>query len=117
MRVRVIPASAADLSTSVVFDPRPGQTYAGPAFRGDGLLVLARQPVQTAAGSDAVGVVLDPSDGSAREEFALSGRVVEQDYDSTGTYLLTLHDDGTVHWQGAGTDGTLQIKGAMAAAW
>lgn len=62
-------------------------------------------------------MVLDPSDGSTRAEFPLSGRVIEQDYDKTGTYLLTIHDDGTVHWQGAGTNGTLQVKGAIAAAW
>ena len=99
------------------FAPPEGTTYAAPAFRADGMLVVARQPVDPTSQQAATGVVLDPADGRFLAEFALDGRVVDQDYDRTGTFLLTTYDGGRLAWQGAGRSGVLRTSGVTAAAW
>ncbi len=118
-RIRVLdPATATSLEDGQVFEPPAGQTYAAPVFRRDGGLVVARQDADPKSKRPATAVVLEPSDGTVLVEFPLDGRVFDQDYDRTGTYLLTTYSDGRVGWIGAGSRGILVRSGKIrAAAW
>lgn len=93
--------------------------WTAPAFRSDGTLVVAEQPAFATAedGVDATGVVLDPRSGSELARFPLGGSVAAQRYDATGTYLLTVHQDESLDWRGAGGGGQISAGGILDAAW
>lgn len=118
-RIRLLdPRTATSLDDGQVLAAPDGQTYVAPAFRRDGMLVVARQDADPDSAGRAAGVVLDPEDGRVVAEFALDGRVVAQDYDRSGTYLLTTYSNGRVAWKGAGSSGVLRRSGpAIAASW
>lgn len=116
--IRLVRAVAQpSLSDGRLLAPPDGQTYAAPVFRADGMLVVARQDVDPDSPTAATGVVLDPNDGRVLAEFALDDRVVDQDYDRSGTYLLTTYRSGRLAWQGAGSGGVLRTSGVSSAAW
>lgn len=64
------------------------------------MLVVARQDLDPDSAKLATGVVLDPEDGRVVTQFALDGRGVDQDYDRSGTYLLTTYSNGRVAVEG-----------------
>ena len=75
-------------------------------------MIVVEQP----EGETATARVLDPTTGALVTTFSYGGRVVDQAYDATHTWLLVTMDDGTVRWFGGGQQGDLGT-GYTAAAW
>lgn len=88
------------------------------AVRSDGMIfALARPPGgDDAAPSDLMGWVFDPSSGDVIAETDLPDDTWEIDYDATGTFLLTVGQDGIVRFFGAGQSGVL-AEGFVSVSW
>lgn len=126
--VWVIDADATDLADAREVAGRSGVVYESPTFRADGMLVVTeseppavRRPEEGGelTGTSS-GVVLDPDSGEVRASFDYAGRVLSQDYDATGTYLVYSLADGSVRWQGGGRTGEIAPAGSpplSALAW
>lgn len=90
------------------------RAYTSPAFRRDGMLVVADQdacpdPFSPPGCGNALARVLDPDTGAevASFEYGTTSAVVDQSYDATGTWLLVTFGDGTLRWYGSGQTGTV----------
>ena len=92
-------ADAVDGATAHEVPQPEGPGWQLPAWRADGLLVVAAQccggfsePAATEPGEAAV---VDPADGEVVATFPHPGFVVDQDLDPSGTWLLVTYDDGS----------------------
>jgi hypothetical protein len=109
-------ARAALANARVLRDPeRVGWMF--PAFNRDGNLVVAQQ---CCYGDLHVGPraarVLDPATGDVVGSFSYPASIVDQEYDSSGTWLVVTLADGRVVWLGGGRSGDLGA-GYLAADW
>jgi WD40 repeat protein len=98
--------------------PPEGEAWTSPAVRADGTLVVAASDVTSTGPSR--GTVIDPASGAVLTTFDLGSRVRSMAYDPTGTWLIVVHEDGTLTWSGAGQSGVLAHEsdvGFVAADW
>ena len=114
-------ADAVDGATAHEVPQPEGPGWQLPAWRADGLLVVAAQccggfsePAATEPGEAAV---IDPADGEVVATFPHPGFVVDQDLDPSGTWLLVTYDDGAL--VAIGPDGEPRTIGSgfRAASW
>ncbi len=98
-----------------VLRPPEGRVWVAPAFRRDGMLVVAEQAADGTG--EARGLVLDPGSGDLLAEFTYPSRVSTQRYDASHTFLLVVGEDGSLSWQGLGMTGTIASSGVLDAAW
>lgn len=98
--------------------------WESPTFQASGNLVVAQNV--DGSDSDSLGVVLDTSGGFTLAvdtlvlaTFPYGGRVVNQTYDESGTFLIYTLTDGSVRWLGRGSSGILAEpdSGYTAAGW
>ena len=110
--------------TPTVAPADPDRSWANPTFAASGNIVVAEHDTEGTGHS--LGVVLDTSggfilavDSLVLANFSYGGRVVQQTYDATGTFLIYTLTDGSVRWQGKGQTGVLKNpdSGFTAAAW
>jgi hypothetical protein len=93
-----------------------GASWSRPAFRGDGMLVVAEQCCHASGSADdLVGHVVNPATGEIVASFDYPGAVVDQEYDASGTWLIVTLADGRLFWTGGGAPFT-QIPGDYVAA-
>jgi hypothetical protein len=91
-----------------------------PAFTSQGLAVVGVEvtPPHELSGPAQIALV-DPNDGTVvRELAATTSPVVDLDSDPTGTWLIYVLDDGSVHYVGLDGEGdTLATEGFSSASW
>jgi hypothetical protein len=108
---------AALASQRVLRDPE-GIGWMHPVVNRDGNVVVAQQCCygpQLLRGTGFARVV-DPATGEVVGSFSYGGRVVDQQYDASGSWLIVTLEDGRVVWFGGGRSGEL-ATGYLAAAW
>ncbi|MEL7155798.1 MAG: hypothetical protein AAFN30_04280 [Actinomycetota bacterium] len=110
--VDVSGATPVAVGPAVVLD---GNVVAGDV-RTDGHLVIALSEAGADASAPVAGRVLDPDTGEVVAAFALPDGTSGIDYDTTGTYLLTVNQAGVVTWLGRGQSAQL-ATGMVAASW
>jgi hypothetical protein len=101
----------------VLRDPE-GIGWMHPVINRDGNVVVAQQCCfgpQLLRGTGFARVV-DPATGEVVGSFSYGGRVVDQQYDASGSWLIVTLEDGRVVWFGGGGSGEL-ATGYLAAAW
>ncbi|MDG2113984.1 MAG: hypothetical protein P8N02_15390 [Actinomycetota bacterium] len=111
-------------ATPMVSPDDPARSWANPTFAASGNLVVAEHA--TEGEGESLGVVLDTSGGFTLAvdslilaTFPYGGRVVQQTYDASGTFLIYTLSDGSVRWQGKGQSGILMSPGSdfSSASW
>jgi hypothetical protein len=117
--------SAADATVVFAGEQTTGANEAAPAWYlpvltdvGLAVALTRMQPPFDVLSTDG-GLIVDPATGFEIMTFNYrSGRVIDQDTDVSGHYLIYVLDDGSVHWLStAGESGTLADKGFTSASW
>jgi hypothetical protein len=104
-RPQIVLVSTEDGSIRALPTP-PDTIWGHPVFRSDGMLVVAeRCCVSPVAHGPDLGRVVDPATGNVVGSFAYPGEVADQEYDATGTWLLTTLTDGRLMWRGGDESG------------